>query len=171
MADPTSYAALLTLQSSFHTAAESALDRMDGWGRLTPGTILSARRRAPWIEQCLVEMDAPAPVLAGPIDEPTDMMWLTSMAAGLGCLYLIEAAGPGAPVIAALARAALDPRLPTSFFADPDRHLGQDCNGLPASLDAFAAAETGAATGHVINAARQTFATFGAVIAEERMSR
>ncbi len=167
LADRDSYAALLRLLWGFHTAAEAALDRVDGWDLLTPGVDLAARRRAFRIEQDLARLGGPGPVALPEIHAVAGGMRLTGIADGLGCLYVTEGSGLGGRVIAVRARAALGPGLPTAFFADPDRNLGQDWNALRASLDAFGAAAPSARR-HVIDAAHRTFATFGGMFAQEQ---
>jgi heme oxygenase (biliverdin-IX-beta and delta-forming) len=160
LADRDSYADLLTLLRGFHGAAESALARITGWDVLAPSIDLAARRRAFRIDQDLAELGRPGPA---PVRvRAVDSMRLTSVADGLGCLYVIEGSSLGGRLIAARARAVLGPRLPTAFFADPDRNTGQDWNALRASLDAFGEDADAASNRGVIDAAHRTFVAFTA---------
>ena len=161
LTDRDSYAALLSLLWGFHTAAESALGRIDGWEALTPRIDLRLRRRAYRIEQDLGELGRPRPTVAAVAAvAATDTMRLESIADGLGCLYVIEGSGLGGRVIAARARTVLGARLPTAFFADPDRNIGQEWNGLRASLDSFGAGAKETTGRSVIDAAHRTFGAF-----------
>lgn len=170
LADRESYAALLTLLWGFHTATETALVRVDGWDLLTPRVDLAGRRRAFRIEQDLAELGAPGPAVR-PIDANVDATRSTDIAEGLGCLYVLEGSGLGGRVIAARGRAVLGPRLPTAFFADPDRNLGQEWNALRASLDAFGTGADGTVRQSVIDAAHRTFARFAAILVRGRSHR
>jgi heme oxygenase len=166
LADRASYAALLRRLWRFHAAAESALDRIRGWDGLIPAVDLAARRRSLRIDQDLVELGWPRPPEAGVA--PADPLRLASLADGLGCLYVIEGSAIGGRLIAARARAALGPRLPTSFFVDPNRNTGRDWNDLRATLDSFGAGTNATASRAVLDAAHRTFATFAATVGRAR---
>lgn len=185
LADRVAYAALLTLLQGFHRAAESALGGLVGWDELTPGIDLASRRRAFRIDQDLAALGRPAADPgAGPESgaaanaaatvtratrpAPAEPMLLASLAEGLGCLYVVEGSSLGGRVIAERARAALGPGLPTAFFADPDRRIGQEWRALRATLDSFGAGTNAAAGQTVIDAARRTFAAFAIVLAGGR---
>ena len=165
LVDRTTYAALLTRLWGFHSAAESGLDLIQGWDGLTPGIVLAARHRAWRIEQDLADLGWPRPTPV--VGTPTDPLRMTSLADGLGCLYVIEGSAIGGRVIAARARAALGPDLATAFFADPARNTGQDWNALRAALDAFGAGAGAAARRSVIDAAHRTFGAFATVVVRE----
>jgi heme oxygenase len=160
------YADLLTLMWGFHAAAESALARIDGWEGLTPSIDLRQRRRAFRIEQDLDELGRPRPTWAG-----TDTLQLATIADGLGCLYVVEGSTLGGRVVAARARAALGPRLPTAFFADPSRNVGQDWKLLQASLDLYGMGENAATRRCVVGATHRTFGVFAAAFVQGRSWR
>jgi heme oxygenase len=162
LAGRASYAALLARLWRFHTAAESTLARIKGWPGLTPAVDLTARRRAFRIEQDLAELGWPQPTLAG-LDAGGPLR-LAGLAEGLGCLYVVEGSAIGGRVIAARAHAALGPRLPTSFFADPVRNTGHGWNALRTTLDSFGDSEDALTRRSVIDAAHRTFAAFAATL-------
>jgi heme oxygenase len=167
LSDRETYAALLNLLRAFHFAVEAALRGLDGWDELTPSINLRSRRRAFRIDQDLASLGRPASS-AVPASTPVDTMPLASLAEGLGCLYVVEGSGLGGRVIAARARAALGPRLPTAFFADPARNIGREWQALRATLDSFGAGPNAAAGPAVIGAAHRTFAAFAATLTQER---
>jgi heme oxygenase len=166
VADRAAYADLLTLMWGFHTAAESALAGIDGWEQLTPSIDLRARRRAFRIAQDLHELGRPWPTSV-----VTHTLQLETIGDGLGCLYVVEGSTLGGRVVAARAQAALGPRLPTAFFADPSRNVGQDWNGLRTSLDSFGFGANAATRRSVVDAAHRTFGAFAAVFVPGRSWR
>lgn len=154
LADRHAYAGLLTALHPFHAGAEASLRRVPGWDDLDPAVDLAGRQRA-----FLILRDLDALGVAAP---PAGNEWLPeleSLAAALGCLYVLEGSSLGGGIVAHRARARLGD-VPVGFFSGSGRRVGAEWRSLQRALDAFGSASGEPVRARVVSAAHETFAAF-----------
>jgi heme oxygenase len=154
-----SYGQLLLALRRFYGPTEDALDQVTGWQALIPPIHIRTRRRAALIDDDLAVLGIDG---SGQQQTGSNLVpMLGSLAAAIGCLYVLEGSSLGGQIISARARATLGEKLPVRFFGSADRaDSGRDWRSLQLTLDDFGAARP-AARGQVVRAAHQTFAAFG----------
>jgi heme oxygenase len=162
LADLRTYAHLLGVLRDVYGAAEDALGMLDGWESLTPSIDPRSRRRAALLDRDLDELGvragdrAPWPVSTGE---------LGSLAAGLGCLYVLEGSTLGGRIVAQRARRVLGRQVPVAFFSSAGRqHLGADWSSLLAALDSFGAEHGVNDRRRAVGAACETFRVLGVAL-------
>jgi heme oxygenase len=155
----TSYGQLLLALRRFYGPAEDALDQVSGWQALMPPIHIRMRRRAALIDDDLAVLGIDSSRQQR--TAPDLLPMLGSLAAAVGCLYVLEGSSLGGQIISARARANLGEKLPVRFFGSADRaDSGRDWRSFQLTLDDFGAARP-AARAQVVRAAHQTFTAFG----------
>jgi heme oxygenase len=167
LASRVSYGQLLLALRRFYRPVEDALDQLVGWHAMTPPIDIRARRRSALIDDDLDVLGIARP--GGQLTMPALLPMLGSLAAGVGCLYVLEGSAIGGQIISVRARAVLGEKLPVRFFGSAGRlDPGRDWRSLQLSLDDFGDARP-AARGQVVRAAHQTFAAFGASLGTQEV--
>ena len=162
LADLHSYADLLRVLRDFYEPAEEALGLLVGWEDLAPSIDLGLRRRAGLIDLDLNHLGAGSVPRTAP---PTPAGVFGSLAAGLGCLYVLEGSALGGRIVAHRARCALGRDVPVGFFSSASReHLGADWSTLLAALDSFGAEQGSEARLTAVDAAGETFRALGVAL-------
>jgi heme oxygenase len=160
------YRELLMALRQIYSPMEDALGLIVGWCALTPAIDVNARRRTKLIDEDLTLLGTISPDqwLARPTRSlPT----IGSLAAALGCLYVLEGAAIGGQIISRRAREALGDQLPVQFFTMAGRSdHGREWRRFQSALDNFGLAHPQAKR-DVVAAARETFAAMGDVLAKE----
>jgi diguanylate cyclase (GGDEF)-like protein len=169
LADRRAYGHLLAALRGFYAPLEVALENVTGWDDLTPPIDLRRRRRAALLDDDVrrlgVQGREDATQRVG-TDRPADLAAIGTLAAGLGCLYVLEGSALGGRIVAQRARAELGQDLPVSFFASTARaDLSGDWRALRAALDAFGASRGRIAAEETTDAALRTFAALGTWLA------
>ena len=162
LADRATYADLLRVLRDFYGSAEDALGLLGGWECLTPTIDVDARRRAGLIDGDLAHLGAGSRL---PTHSPVFAAGLGSLAAGLGCLYVLEGSALGGRIVAHRARQALGRDVPVGFFSSAGReHLGADWSSLLSALDSFGAAQGVDACDIAVASACETFRALGVAL-------
>ena len=146
------YSALLTRLHRFHVSAESAL-RDTVWSQRWPelGIDLTRHRRSGLLCDDLTAMGAPVPL---PI-EPAPFN-ISTFAAALGCLYVLEGSALGGRVIAPAIRHQLGD-VSTTFFDSAGRDHPSPWRDVRRALQRYGQSEH---HDDVVNGARATFIAF-----------
>jgi heme oxygenase (biliverdin-IX-beta and delta-forming) len=152
------YAALLLALRSFYSSSEARLRSVGGWEGLRPPIDLTARQRSHLLAEDLAGLDVDVSPHAPDSDDVAAGPW--SLAAGLGCLYVLEGSRLGGTFIARRARAALGADLPVAFFSGGGQPPGAHWGALRRSLDGFGADSGAAACTETISGARSAFSQF-----------
>jgi heme oxygenase len=171
LADLETYGELLVALRGFYGQVERSLGAVTGWDRLTPPIDVRARRRAALLDDDLGRLGMAAPTWR-PGSEPF-FPALASLAAALGCLYVLEGSTLGGQIVARRARAALGEHLPVAFFSGPGGgEVGAKWRAFQTALNAFATmpGQAGVAEEAVLSA-RATFATLAARLQSSPVAR
>jgi heme oxygenase len=156
LTDRSSYGALLTTLRGFYEPIESALGAVTGWERLTPPIDVAARRRVQLLDADRMCLGLEVPIAVGrsvPI-----LPRLTTLARGLGCLYVMEGSALGGRIIARRARAVLGVGLPVTFFTSAGRlDPLREWRAFQAALDTWRLSADEFAEREVVVAAHETF--------------
>lgn len=152
-----SYALALAKFFGFYQPVECGLRQLD-WQRA--GFDLSPRMKTDWISESLTCLDAT--IQTTDIPRCRHLPPLTSIAEGIGCLYVLEGSTLGGQFIlrALQERLGLSPNREARFFASYGKHVGSMWKSFGSFAEQYAATHP-ADQEMIIASAQTTFVAFG----------
>jgi heme oxygenase (biliverdin-IX-beta and delta-forming) len=154
--EPARYRHLLERFFGFHAAMEDREQSLSGWERT--GYDPTRRLKSPWLAEDLHSIGLSATEIAA-LPRCTDLPPMPSIAAGLGCAYVLEGSTLGGRHISRFFAEGPAAHLPRRFFAGYGEETGARWREFIQVLEDYAATHS-AAHDEIVTAARETFAAF-----------
>lgn len=163
LAQPGEYVRLLWLLHRFYWPVE---ERLAAFASDIPGLDFAARRKARWLAEDLRVLD-PEPSLRDGRRSPHHLPNVESLAAALGCMYVLEGATLGGAIISRLLekRLGVSPERGGRFFASYGDQRSRRWREFGQVVDDFV--EGGGDRTRLIGAAIETFSTMEVLLCRD----